>query len=237
MHKTKSGERKRIEELFEMAKLVASLMKCGKLASDYLENTELLPLNSEEERDAVKMMAEWNRDLQQVQNGRLYCIKYDNAMVYLEKYVDKDKYNLYAEIVRNITDINGIRLGKLAWEFEEKVQDYVCKERKVEVHLIHEDSPDWVKLMEITQNDVWSPMHSAALEEMKSLLPRQSRTVNIPDQETAKCFIPDFLSEPLWRWALDIVDWSKKIIAPTEKSEKRTAPLETVSPPKRLRRV
>ena len=178
-------EKVNINALFDMLKLAASLMKCGKLANDFLKNRSESWFQhisfSEEQENALQLMADWDRDLQHVQNGRLHSMTNVNAMYYLKKYVHESEYPSCVSVVEKIQEVNRYRLGNLAWEFEE--------------HVV------------ITQEKEWSPEHNDALAEMKRLVMAESRNEDVPDPDTAKCIIPDFLDASLWSCAMDIVEW------------------------------
>ena len=218
-------EKKYIDDLLNMLKMAASLMKCGKLVKDYLVNKRKRPFRDisfkDKEKETLKMIASWDRNLECVQRGRLYCMKYDDAMVYVKKYV-RGEYSVCANVVKKIKNENRDRLANLALKFDCLLRRRFCY-KEGDIHELKTEHSHWEELMKITKEKVWDPKHDDALNEMKSLLSPQSRCENISDPEIAKCVIPDFLKEPLWSYALDIVDWFNVISYTTTRGRKRKA--------------
>ncbi len=161
-------------DMLDMLRMTTSLMKFGRLAQVYEWNNH----NGVNAR-ALKCIRSWDRKFEEIDG--LQNIDHDKAKQYLAKYVSNSRtISHYYFIVDSIKDGNGKRLGKLAWEFEERLPN------------VGEISTD----------------HLVALEKLKRLLPNPNNEGNVTvlDRTVAKLHIPDFLPKRLWKHGLEILE-------------------------------
>ena len=219
-------EKKVIDDIMNMLKLTASLMKFGRLAKDFQENITKfshIRLNEKTLQHALQTMADYDRDFHQLESG-LLCIEHNEAVSFLKRYVDACDKEPYSQVAEELKRINIKRVGLLAREFEDKILFLISPEelddeiysiptrqrtRWIENYSELEKSEVW---MEITEGKLWTTAHSEALDEMKKLFPNSDeKGVVIPDPDTAKCVIPDVVKNYLWESAVDIINWFGKI--------------------------
>ena len=168
-----------MEEMLDILKLTASLMKFGRLAVLYDTNKHLFStqeMSGEQINPrALKQMISWNRNFEEIDG--LQMIKHEEAKYYLNRYVDDPTMiTHYFSIVDFIKDRNSKRLGKLAWQFAER---FSPKETSQEYE---------------------------AVRELKKLLPNPDDENNMADPVVAKIHIPDFLPNNLWKVGIEIVE-------------------------------
>ena len=104
-----------LNDMFDMLKMTASLMKFGRLANR-AENIWKRNLKISEQ-EVLKHITSWDRTFEQI--GGLQSIDHDTAKKYLKKYVGKrnPKLNHYFSVVDSLKEENGKWLGKLASDF------------------------------------------------------------------------------------------------------------------------
>ena len=216
-------EKKVIDDMMNMLKLTASLMKFGRLAKDFQENMrKFLHIHLNEKiLHALQTMADYDREFHQLESG-LLCIKHDEAVSFLKHYVDPCDKEPYSQVAEELKRINIERVGLLARKFEDKILFLISPEELSDE--IYSLSPrqrtSWIEnhseksevWMKITEGKLWTTAHSEALDEMKKLFPNSDeKGVVIPDPDTAKCVIPDVVKNSLWESAVDIINWFGKI--------------------------
>ena len=168
--------RKLFEDMLDMLKMTASLMKFGRLAKFCKKNKCVFPTGK---MDALKCILSWDRKFDE-EDG-LQNIKHDEAKEYLAKYVgNPDTISDYYLIVDFIKDENSKRLGKLAWEFEKGLPNVD------EISTDHRDALE--KLKRLLPN------------------PNDEGNVTVLDHTIAKLHIPDFLPKRLWKHGLEILE-------------------------------
>ncbi len=171
--------RKLIEDMLNILKMTASLMKFGKLAMFYKKNKRLFPtvVRGRIDTRALECILSWDRNFDEIDG--LQNIKHTEAKKYLKMYVSNPrKINDYYFIVDFIKEGNSKRLGKLAWEFQKRYVDGISTE------------------------------HRRALTELKKLLPSPDNEGKLKslDYTIAKLHIPDFLPKNLWKHGIEIVE-------------------------------
>ncbi|XP_028400995.1 uncharacterized protein LOC114524078 [Dendronephthya gigantea] len=104
--------RKKMEDMLDMLKMTASLMKFGRLARTYKDKDTL----SRNSRRRLREIISWDRQFEDIEG--LQNMEHDEAKKYLQTYVaDPGNIGEYFTLVDSIKDENGKRLGKLAWKF------------------------------------------------------------------------------------------------------------------------
>ena len=173
-----------VEDMLDILKMTAGLMKFGRLARFYEDNKKnknfpCLRLSSAE-KDVLNVIISWDRNFEQI--GGLQHVEHEVAKKYVKKYVNDPKMiNHYFRVIDFIKEENGKMLGKLASELQKSdhfTRRMTAKERKV-------------------------------VNKLKSLVPKDSRyVVNLECSKfatIAKLHIPDFLPKELWKHGTRLV--------------------------------
>ena len=181
LKKLSKYDKKRMDEMVDMLKMTASLMKFGRLAArlDPTSTNRLFLSQPRPEkrkvRRVLKTISSWDRNFENIKG--LQNIEHEEAKSYLQKYIsDSTEADDYVLLVDFIKQENGKRLGKLAWNIAER-----CP-------------PDE------------GSSESEALIELQDLLYKPDEKVKEIPCDIAKLHIPDFLPKHLWKGGIEVVE-------------------------------
>lgn len=175
-------DKERMNDIVNMLKMTASLMKFGRLAA-YLDRTSrrcLFFSRPQQEKRKINQVlttiVSWNRNFEDIKKG-LQNVEHEKAKECVQKYInDSTVEDYYFLIFDFIKEENAKRLGKLAWNIAER-----C-------------SPDE------------GSNESEALIALQDLLHKPDEKVKEILWELAKLHIPDFLPKRLWKGGIEIVE-------------------------------
>lgn len=176
-------DKKRMDEMVNMLKMTASLMKFGRLTASF-DPTSTNRLSSNRSRrekrnirQVLKTMSSWDRNFEAIKG--LQNIEHKEAKLYLQMYInDSTVESYYVLIVDFIKNENGKRLGKLARDIAER-----CPPKQMS-------------------------SESGVLNELQDLLKTSKPEEKIKELpcDIAKLHIPDFLPKHLWKGGIEIVE-------------------------------